>query len=86
VKISFEKLWAIFFSFHVDALLRRSLLKTSLHNQQMLLQNEGISVLRNMPIGLFRKRNDVLGNLSVSLHSKSRNGGRVAWDHRRGEH
>jgi hypothetical protein len=38
VKISFEKLWAIFFSFHVDALLRRSPLNTSLHNQQVLLE------------------------------------------------
>jgi hypothetical protein len=37
VKISFEKLRAIVFSFHVDALLRRSPLKTSPHNQQMLL-------------------------------------------------
>jgi hypothetical protein len=61
-------------------------LKISPHNQQMLLQNEGISILGNMPIGLFKMRNDGLGNLSVSPCSKSRNGRRVIWDHRRGEH
>jgi len=51
VKISFGKRWAIFFSFHIDALLRRSSVKTSSKNKQMLLQKigesdfEGISVL-----------------------------------------
>ena len=40
----------------------------------------------NMPIGLFKRRNDGLGDLSVSPCSKSRNAGRVIWDHRRGEH
>jgi hypothetical protein len=35
---------------------------------------------------LFKKQNDGLGNLSVSPCPKSRNGGRVIWEHRRGEH
>jgi len=38
VKISFEKLRVRIFSFHVDVLLRRSLLKTSPRNQQRLLE------------------------------------------------
>ena len=35
-----------------------------------------------MPIGLFKKRNDGFGNLSVSPRSKRRNRGTVIWDHR----
>ena len=45
-------------------LRRRCLLKTSLLNQQKFLQNEGISILGNMSVELFKKRNDGLGNLS----------------------
>jgi len=41
VKNSFDKLRVILFSFHVDARLRRSPLKTSPHNQQMLLGKWG---------------------------------------------
>jgi len=38
VKISLENLRTVFFSFHVDALLRRSLLKISPRNQQRLFE------------------------------------------------
>jgi len=55
---------------------------TSLHNHQKILQKQGIWILGNMPIELFKKQNDGLGNLSVNPYSKSRNGGRVIWDHR----
>jgi hypothetical protein len=39
-----------------------------------------------MLMELFKKQNDGLGNLPVSPRSKSRNGGRVIWEHRRGKH
>jgi len=39
-----------------------------------------------MSVELFKKRDDGLGNLSVSPCSKGRNGGRVIWEHRRGYH
>ena len=71
---------------YVIILRKRCLLKTSLLNQQKFLQNEGILVLGNMPIGLFKRRNDSLENLSVNPCSKRRNAERVIWDHRRGEH
>jgi len=35
---SLKELWAIFFSFHVNALPKRTPLKTSLHNQQVFLE------------------------------------------------
>jgi len=38
VKISFRKTWAIFFSLHVNAPPRRSPVKISSKNQQILLQ------------------------------------------------
>ena len=36
----------------------------TLLNQQKFLQNEVISILRNVPVELSKKRNDGLGNLS----------------------
>jgi len=65
---------------------RRCFLKTPLHNQQKLLQNEGISISANKPIELFKEGSDGLGNLSVSPRSKSRNGERVICEHRRSKH
>jgi len=73
-------------SLHVIPLLRRCPQKTSPHNQQILPRNRVVSILGNMPIGSFKKRNDRLGKLSVSPCSKSRNGRRVIWEHRRGLH
>jgi hypothetical protein len=70
----------------VDALPIRYSRKTSPHNQQVPLQNERISVLGNTPIEFFKKQNDALGSLSVSPQSKSKNRGKVIWEHRRGEH
>ena len=51
--------------------------KTSLHNLQKILQKERISIFGITPIGLFKKQNDGLGNLSASPHSKRRNGGKA---------
>jgi hypothetical protein len=36
VKVSFGKIWAVFFSLHVDALIRRPPLNILSRNQQML--------------------------------------------------
>jgi hypothetical protein len=69
---------------YVIPLHRRCLLKTSLLNQQKFLQNGSISISKDMPIEVFKRQNDGWGKLSVSPRSKSRNGGRVTWDHRRG--
>jgi len=77
-----KRVRVIFLSCFVDVCPKDTPLKTSLGYQQMLLQNEGISVLGNMPIEFSKKQNDGLGNLSVSLCSKSRNGGRAIWEHR----
>jgi len=56
----------------VIPLRRRCPLKTSLLNQQKFLQNERISILGDMPIGLFKKRYDGLGNLSVNPAPKQK--------------
>jgi len=56
---------------------RRCPLKTSPHNQRKFPQKWGISIFRNMPIGLIERRKGGLGNLSVTRCPKSRIGGRV---------
>ena len=69
---------------YVIPLRRRCFLRTSPLNQQKLLQNEGVSIFGNVPIELFKKRNDGLENSSLSPRSKSRNGERVICWHGRG--
>jgi hypothetical protein len=41
MKVSFGKTWAVFFSLNADALPKRSSVKTSSNNQQMLLPRMG---------------------------------------------
>ena len=61
MEISFESHWTIFHPSIIVALLIRCLPKTSLHNQQKLLQNEGISISANKPIELFKEGSNGLG-------------------------
>ena len=80
-----ERVRGYLYSLLCRHLFKRCPLKTSLPNQQKFLQNEGISILGNMAVELFNKRNDGLGNLSLSPRSKGRNRGRVICEHRRGK-
>jgi hypothetical protein len=72
VKISFKKSWPIFFSFYVDTLLRRSPLKTSLHNQQMFLEKWEDSDFEEKLLGQIKWPKARLGNLLGSSCIKRR--------------
>lgn len=74
---------SISLSFYAVPFRRTCPPKTSLPNQQKIPPNGGISILGNVPIGLFKKPNDGLRNLSVSPCYRRRNEGKIIWDHRR---
>ena len=65
VKISFEKSWAISFSFHADAFPRRSPLNTLSRNQQMLLRKWEYPNYERQP---HRLNEMVRGNIGELTH------------------